>query len=223
MHLEQLQQRVRGEGRSPAERLIDYQPQAVLVAERRHRLVERLFRRDVLRRPGEQLQGGGRAVRLEQFGDAEVGQVGVAVLVEQDVGRFHVAVDDAVTMRRVQRGGQLLHHPGHAVDFPGRVQRRPQVAAAQVAHDQIGAARLAPVVVEGHDLRVLQPGDGLRLGLEAADEGHVIGVAGGNDLDRHVAADGRLGGAEDDAETAPPQLFVDVVAANVVGPATGGQ
>jgi len=223
--LQQFQQRPGGKGRPPAQRLIDHQPQAVLVAEWGYIFVKRLLRRYVLRRAGEQFQRERcAAFRLEQFGDAEVGQIGVAVVIEQDVGRLHVAVDDAVAVGQRERGGHLIQQAAHPLRRPGRaVQRRPEVAAAQVAHDQVGTARLAPVVVERHDLRVFQPGDGLRLGLEAADEGDVVGVAGGNDLDRHVAADGRLRGAENDAVTAPAQLLVDVVAADVVGPAGGGQ
>ncbi len=223
--LQQFQQRPGGERRPAAQRLVGHQPQAVLVAEGRHVLVQRLFGRDVLRRAGEHLPGERRgSLRSQQPGNAEVGQVGVAVLVQQDVGRFHVAVDDAVAVGDGQRGGHLIQQTGHALRWPGRaVQRRPEVAAAQVAHDQVGTARLAPVVVEGDDLRVFQPGNGLGFGLEAADEGDVVGVAGGDDLDRHVAADGRLRGAEDNAVAAPAQLLVNVVATDVVGAAGGGQ
>lgn len=45
--------------------------------------------------------GEGRAA-LQQLGDAEIGDVGVAVVVEEDVGRFQVAMDDAAAVGFVE-------------------------------------------------------------------------------------------------------------------------
>ena len=79
-------------------------------------------------------------------------------------------------------------------------ERVAQAAAAQVAHDQIRPVRLAPVVVERHDVRVLEPGHELRLGLEAADELRIVGQRRADDLHRHLAPDLRLERAVDDPE-----------------------
>ncbi len=61
---------------------------------------------------------------------------------------------------------------------------------------------------------VLQAGDELGFGFEAADEFRVVGVAGQDDLDGHLALDQRLDGAVDDAETAFADAVAEFVAAD---------
>ena len=80
-------------------------------------------------------------------------------------------------------------------------------AAAQQAHDQVGHARFAPVVVQRHDVRMLEPRDQLRFGLEAADEVGVIGVLRQDDLDGDFALDERLHRPIDRAERIPRRSF----------------
>src|SRR5690606_28766815 len=54
------------------------------------------------------LAGGGRARPLDEGGQAEVDEDGVAVLAEEDVGRLDVAVDDAALVGCGQRLGDLV-------------------------------------------------------------------------------------------------------------------
>ena len=70
-----------------------------------------------------------------------------------------------------------------------------QVPAAHQTHDEIGRVRLAPVVVQRDDVRMLERRDHLRFGLETTDEGRVVGEVGTDDLDRHLATDSGLVGA----------------------------
>jgi hypothetical protein len=49
---------------------------------------------------------------------------------------------------------------------------------------------------------VFQPGDHLRFGLEALDEFRLAGVFWSDDLDSHIAANGRMPGAIDGAVSA---------------------
>ena len=126
--------------------------------------------------------------------DPEVRQVGVALLVEQDVPGLHVPVHDALTMRRRERGGHLVQDRRRSL--AARAAPPEQVldaAASEEPHDEIGGIRLSPVVVERNDVRVLELGDDLRLALEAADEVRMVRELGRDRLDRDLAADLRLG------------------------------
>ncbi len=114
-----------------------------------------------------------------------------------------------------QRAGDLIQQSGSGLRGPGTTLERPaQVAAAQPAHDQVGAVRLAPVVVQGHDVQVLQPGHQLGFGLEAADEVGVVGVLGQDDFDGHVAPHRGLIGAVDHAEAARADALAQLVASD---------
>ena len=90
------------------------------------------------------------------------------------------------------------------VDVDGGEDRRPH-GGFHVNGGQ-RAIGLAPEVVEGHDVRVFQAGDGLRFRFEAADEIGVVGVAGADDLDHHLTADHRLVGAVHHAESTGADL-----------------
>ncbi len=97
--VEQAPERAPGERVLAREHLVQHDPERVDVRSGRER-----FEPDLL---GGQVRGRAADHRsgrlLERAGserDAEVRQVGVALLVEQDVGRLHVAVDDALPVRR---------------------------------------------------------------------------------------------------------------------------
>src|SRR5580700_2948617 len=67
---------------------------------------------------------GGRAehvarqseLREIQLGDAQVGNLGVAVLRDEYVGRLYIAMDDALLVRIIQGGGDFLSQ----AQSPGR-------------------------------------------------------------------------------------------------------
>ena len=61
----------------------------------------RLFRRDVTRRAHELRRARHRALGFDQPGQAEIGQMRLAFMVEQDVSRLDVAMEDAALMRVV--------------------------------------------------------------------------------------------------------------------------
>ncbi len=161
------------------------------------------------RRAGEQLPQHQREVpdvdRLDRFAgepivtderDPEVGEVGGTVVVEQDVRRLHVVVDDAGGVSRHERATDLLDEPRDPRERPRppaehRVAGR---AAGEQAEHEVGRTGLAPVVVERDDVRVLQPGDEPRLGLEAHDELRRIGQILADRLDRHPSVGAGLGG-----------------------------
>ena len=153
------------------------------------------------------------AVRGQRLGQAEVGDLGRAVGRQQDVARLQVAVDDAQAVRlgdavrqRLDQLDRLPRRPGGAGELPVQA---PAIDELQLEERQ--AVGLA-AVVDLHDVGVLQAGDGLRLGQEAA-HGLVVGMGTRQDhLQDAGAFQEDLPGAVDDAHAAAAQLAQDLVA-----------
>ena len=111
------------------------------------RFRQHLLRGDVGGRAEHGLLAGQLSGRSQQIpGDAEVGQVGVARFVQQNVGRLQVAVDHAVPVGVIQGAAKLIQQAQGPWRVPRALrQRLRQVAPPQPAHDQIGAGWIAPV------------------------------------------------------------------------------
>src|SRR5262249_3664803 len=78
----------------------------------------------------------------------------------------------------------LVQHARGAIELPGTgFERGLQATTADIAHHQVGALMVTPVVIERDDVGMLQPRDKLGLCLKAADEVGVIGKLRQNDLD----------------------------------------
>ncbi len=113
----------------------------------------------------------------------------------------------------VERRADLSEEAERRVDVPrAPLQRIAQAPTPQPAGHQVGAVGLAPVVVERHDVGVLQLGDDVGLGLEAADELRLVDVLGPDHLDCHFPAHRRLVGAVHDPEVTRPDPFPQLVA-----------
>ena len=197
------------------QRLGDDDAEAVDVGRRRDRIMIELLRRRVRR---AQRRRPRRIIRWLPVGadrDPEIGQVGVAVVVDQDVGRLDVAVDDAGPVGRLQRAAELVDHRGRLLGGQGSIREHVgEVAALHQPHHEVGRVRLAPVVVERHDVRVFEPGDELCLGLEATDEVRVVGEFRSDHLDRDLATDGGLIRPIGHPERALADLLAQFVAAD---------
>ena len=162
---------------------------------------------------------GGLRLSAQLLGDAEVGEVGVALLIEQDVGWFEVAVDNALLVGGFQGGGDLVDQSGSVVRLPGAraVERSCQRSPFHQAHDQVGALGIAPEVVERHDVQVLELGDQLRFALEAADEVGLVSVLGQDHLDGDLPFDERLAGAVHSAVSPLTERFEQIIAFDRAG------
>ncbi len=117
------------------------------------------LRREERRCPREQAGAGERDV-ARGAGDAEVRDLGGAVLAEQDVARLDVPVDHARGVRHGQRGGHLGADPGGLLRGHRSpvVEQRGETPGREVLHHQ---HRLTVVLgdVEHRDrVRVLEPG-----------------------------------------------------------------
>ena len=136
---------------------------------------------------GEVRLGG----RVHGPGDAEVGDLHLAVRTDQDVGRLDVAVGEPGLVGEPERGGDL------GGDLGGLLGGEPLVglqdlgerATLHVLHrDEVGAFVLAPVV-DVDDVGVAEVGGGLGLAAEALDEVGVDRELGEQDLDRDLAVE----------------------------------
>jgi hypothetical protein len=112
----------------------------------------------------------------------------------------------------------VVHGPGQRLDKLGRPPRRLrdasevllQVAAVHELQRQEGPAPGRAHLEDLHDVRVLQPGDDLRLGAEAGQLLRV-GVRARQDFQGHQAGQPVLPGLEDDAHAAAAQLAEQLV------------
>jgi hypothetical protein len=151
--------------------------------------------------------GGLRPAGLGQRpGQAEVGQPGGAVLVEEEVGRLHVAVDEPPGVGVVEAGGDLAADGGGL----GRgqsvapVEEAPEAAALEEFEDHEWRLVFAPVV-DSDDVGVVQGRRHLRLGAEAAEEPGVVGQGGVKDLDGHLPLEPHVPGRVDAPAGPRPQ------------------
>ena len=124
----------------------------------------------------------------------------VPVPVEQEVGRLDVAVDDSVTMRRIERRRRLLEPLERQADFLGTVLSDPLLerAAGQVLHDDEGPLRVLADVEDRDDVWLSgQPRRRQRFAREPLADRIVARIALGEHLDRDRAPERRIGCAVD--------------------------
>ncbi len=170
---DQLDLRRPREGRLSRQQLVQRHAQTVLVA-RRHRVSRRLFRRHVRRGPHHRAFLGELLVALRPRRQAEVHQQRFPLFIEHDVGRLHVAVDDALAVRVRQRLREAPHDLDGLPDVPPlpfglfRQGRGEGSARDEGRCDVILRAVLAGVV-DGDDVGVAQVGGSLGLAQEALD------------------------------------------------------
>ena len=176
---------------------------------RRRRALEH-FRRRESRRPGDhpcrRLEGPG------DFGDSEVGQLGLTVVGQQDVSRLHVTVQCVGAVRGFESPGEL-HADGQRL---GPVER--SVPAYEVLERILGvvghdderpAAIRGADAQNGHDVRV--SGEAAHGALLAQEAGEIVRVkVGVQYLHGNRAVERGLRTSVDDTEAAMPDLL-DVV------------
>src|SRR5262249_32275973 len=149
------------------------------------RLARRLLGGHVERRAGDeaalrQVGGVGRS------GQAEGGQLDAPhAVLQQDVGRFDVAVNQPLLVRRRQGGGgvdaDLQDLPG--LQRPTAADQGLEAAAVDVFHHEVGHRRVVADRVDGDDVVVADGGGGAGLAGEAAAGGAGDGQRRGQHLD----------------------------------------
>jgi hypothetical protein len=218
-----VQHRLRGARRErqfAGDRLEDRDPERIEVARRPQFAAERLLRRAVVQRAEEARVLGGQTHRgvVERLGEAEVGQRERAVDADQEVARLDVAVQQAAAVREPERVGD-------AGEAPRGVERRHRLLAAAPrrgdvlveAHaddafhgEEQHALRLA-VVVDRHDVTVVQRRGRARFGAEPLLHRRVAGVRRRQHLDRDLAFELLLPAEVDRAHAAAAEHALDGV------------
>ena len=156
-------------------------------------------------------------------GDAEVGQQRPVGAAEQYVGGLDVLVDETLVVRFLQRRRQLRGELGSqrqvhwAVEVADVLGQR---AAAHVAHGDVQQLILGRAVVDLDDVRMVELGDAVRLGLELLAKGSFRGEGGCEHFDGYQRVErGHLGGPHGGHATLGEQLD-ELVLATLQGAAS---
>ncbi len=172
-----------------------------------------LLGRHVVRR-AHHLRGsreGRRRPHPGQFGQAEVRDLDLPVVIEQDVAGLDVAVHDALFVGVLQRRADLADDRERLARGQGaRVDHAPQVRALDQLHGDVPQVSCAPEIVDGDDAGVREAGHGLGLTLEALCEAPVAVGRGRQDLDGDDALEALLARAVDGAHAAAADQALDL-------------
>ena len=151
-------------------------------------------------------------VSLEKLGQSEVGDLGGLVIVQKDVGRLQVAVDDSHAVGIGDGPGKGFDHPRGIKGSPrGAVDQLGQAAAGHELHLEIEPAGMLVDVKDLDDIRVAEPGGRLGLGQETDGGFRGCEVAGEQHLERDGSIELELAGLEHHAHAAAPDLAQDLV------------
>ena len=178
-------------------------------AVRRRRAADE-FRRRVVGRAVQFLLLAGGGFALEHEGEAQVGHLHGAVLVDEQVVGFDVEVDEAGLLPRVVEGLCHVQADRHHVLRLQRAAAFDPVAhgiAVDELHRDEGGAPVLTGLVHLHDAGVLELRGGLRLLFETHDVLRVVRHMAGQHLDGDHAPQGKLTGLEDGASAPLAQLF----------------
>ena len=204
-----------GKRRLSGEHLVQHTTQRVDIAAPVEILATRcLLRTHVKRRPNRQPRLGEllAAGRIDRPRDAEIGNDRVAVL-DEDVLRFDVAVDDIAFVRRVERVGHFARELHGIVNrqLLLAIQEIAQRLALHVGHHIIKETVLLPRIEQRQDVRVVELCGNRDFAEEAfgADRG---GEFGAQDFHRYLAVVLEVLGEVDCSHASGAQLFLDGVA-----------
>ena len=150
--------------------------------------------------------------------------VGMALVIQQDVGRFQVAVKDAALVGVVNGVGDLRHDPRGLARVVLEVSEgffHPP--AVDQLHAEVALILEGADLVDRDDAGVVECGDGLGFVLKAADliVAGEFGVADHLQGDLPVQAD--LPGAVDHSHAAPPEQTDQFVVADIANPHARGR
>ncbi len=140
--------------------LVQHDPEAIQVRTPIEFRADRLFGAHVLRRADGQARLGQLGAVVHRFGDAEIGQNRRAIIAEQHVSGFDIAVNKALVVSVAKRSGDVLGDGDRVTDAIRRTDALFERAAVAVLHRHvIEIVGGATDVVDRHDVFVTQFGD----------------------------------------------------------------
>ena len=145
----------------------------------------------------------------------EVRDVDIALSVNQQVGRLHVAMDDPLTVEVGERRTDLADDLAHPFRREGPFDIG-ETPTAEERHHEVGAFAVAPEIEQRDDVRMRELRHQACLRLEGSHELRVIGVLRPDHLHGHLASHGGLVGPTDDTEPSRADLLAKLVTANGV-------
>src|SRR6185436_11115721 len=161
------------------------------------------------RRPRVVVVAGGR------LGEAEVENLGLLAIGDEDVRRLDVAVQDAARVRGVERVGNLHGEPQQQADGERpAVDLARQRAAFEQLHRDEGAPVVLVYLVDGADVRVVQRGRGARFAQKPFDRLRVVRAILRQELQRDLAGQLHVLGEVYDAHAARAERVEDPIVRN---------
>ncbi len=156
------------------QRVIQRRPEAIHVRQKSLRFAVDFFRRDVIRRAVH--HGAVFLLRIGLAREAEIHQLRFVVVVEKDVARLDVAMDQIVLERQVERGGDLDADVQHRQFVHANLLFDARVEAAAVGqfHDEIAQAFPFVERVNVDDVRVVEPGAGAGFAVKTFQCGGIL-------------------------------------------------
>ena len=203
----------------PGEHLVEHARERVEVAPEIHRLAAGLLRRHVLRGADRGADVGELLARRHgRPGDAEVGEPSVSLRQENVLG-LDVAVDHVVAVGVLQGIGDSAGDAHRVADGQPAFAPQPvaQRSAFYVGHDVPEASGILAGVVNGQDVRVIEPGGELDL-AEKASGRHAGGKLGVHELERHRAGVPQVLHQVHRRHAAAAELALEAVAGGEGGP-----
>ena len=154
----------------------------------------------------------GSAARRGNFGQAEVEDLGVSALGDENVGGLDVAMDDVLAVRGVERVGDFDGQAEQDVHFErtsGDAVLEGQ--AVEVLHGDEGLSIFFADVVNGADVGMVQGGGGFGFAAETLERLAVLGDVFREEFQGDEAIEAGVFGLVDDAHAAAAQLFNNAV------------
>ena len=164
--------------------------------------------------PSERPASNARRLIGEATREAEVGQIGVPVLVQQHVRGLDVAMDEPPCVSGVEGFGDLCADGDRAggLERALLLQQALEIRALDVAHGEVELPVGLAGVVDRDDVGMLERGSEARLDEEALAKPAILGKAWREQLERDGSLERDVVGAVDDAHATAPEQLLDAVA-----------
>jgi hypothetical protein len=215
-----LDRRLAGERHLPREELVEHDAGRVEVGRLVDRRAARLLRREVL--GGADDRAGLRHLARARPCDPEVRHLDPPLVIDEDVVRLDVSVDDPVSVCVAERGEHLSRVRDGDGDRAGPARRDQllQRPSLDVLHDDEVRALGLAAVVDRDDVRMGETGGVRRLAAKALDELDVVRVALVEHLDRDLASELLVLGEPDVRHATRAELSLEPVTAREDRPAS---